>query len=544
MKPNIYLLTVCSCLLVFSCKTEEVPDAVYYNGVVYTVDSAFTVIEAFAVKDGKVVATGTSEQLLQLHAKKQVDLQHRPVYPGFYDAHCHFYGYGVDLKKIWLTGTRSFDEVIDTLVKYRDQRFMGWIWGRGWDQNDWEDKQYPDNARLDSLFPDVPVFLIRIDGHAALANSKALRLCGVNEQTTVQGGELLKKNGRLNGLLIDNAMDLVKLKIPVPDKTALSEALLSAQKNCFAVGLTTVVDAGLDVSTILLIDSLQKAGRLNMRINAMVSFSKANVEYYRKQGPYRSDRLQVQSFKLYADGALGSRGACLLHPYSDLPGHHGFLLSSIDSIRYAARTALDMGFQLNTHCIGDSANRLLLSVYADVLKGKNNKRWRIEHAQVMHPSDFHLFHDFSIIPSVQPTHATSDMYWAGDRLGSVRLKGAYAYRQLLEQAGLLAAGSDFPVEAIPPLYGFYAAVVRKDQQQYPPAGFQPENAISREQALRAMTIWAAYASFQEQERGSIEPGKWADFVVLEKDIMKADESELFSTKVMSTWLAGEQVYAP
>jgi hypothetical protein len=291
-----------------------------------------------------------------------------------------------------------------------------------------------------------------------------------------------------------------------------------------------------------LIDSLQKAGKLKMKMNTMVSYNPANVAYYRKHGAYSSDRLRVSSFKLYADGALGSRGACLREHYSDMPGHRGFLLASVDSLIDAAATAASMNFQLNTHCIGDSANHLLLKIYSNVLKGKNDKRWRIEHAQVMPPEDFKLFADYSIIPSVQPTHATSDMYWAGDRLGPERLKYAYAYKQLLEQNGILANGSDFPVEDINPLYGFYAAVVRKDQKNFPEGGFNTDQALTREQALRAMTIWAAYASFEEKEKGSLEKGKWADFVVLSEDLMKAEESKLYALKIWRTIVSGEVVY--
>ncbi len=541
-KNSLVLLVSLFAATLLSCRTEYAADTVYYNAKVYTVDSAFAIAEAFAVKDGKILAVGSAVDLRKIKAAAEVDLGGKSVYPGFYDAHCHFYGYGVDLKKIWLIGTNSFEAILDTLVLKKDIKFMGWIFGRGWDQNDWEVKEFPDNTKLDSLFPDVPVFLMRIDGHAALVNSKALAICGVTEDTKVEGGELIKKNGKLTGLLIDNAVDLVKLKIPEPGREALVEALLSAQKNCFEVGLTSVVDAGLDVSTILLIDSLQKAGALQMRMNTMVSYSPDNVAYYRSNGRYKSDRLQVCSFKLYADGALGSRGACLLHPYMDMPGHHGFLLSSVDSLKQAARVAADLGFQLNTHCIGDSANRLLLKIYSDVLKGKNDFRWRIEHAQVMHPSDFHLFHDYSIIPSVQPTHATSDMYWAGTRVGPERLKSSYAYKELLNQRGLIAAGSDFPVEGINPLYGFYAAVARKDQQSYPENGFNADQALTRMEALRAMTIWAAYASFEEEERGSLEPGKWADFVVLEKDLMTAPENELFNIKVLNTYSGGVKVF--
>lgn len=274
----------------------------------------------------------------------------------------------------------------------------------------------------------------------------------------------------------------------------------------------------------------------------MVSYSPKNLELYRSKGRYRTDRLHVCSFKLYADGALGSRGACLMHGYADLPGHKGFLLSSPDSLKSVVERVHAMGFQLNTHCIGDSANRLLLKLYAGVLKGKNGLRWRIEHAQCLAPDDFSIFRDYSIIPSVQPVHATSDMYWAGDRLGVDRMKTAYAYKRLLEQNGYLAAGSDFPVEDINPLFGFYAAVARMDQKGYPEGGFQKADALSREQALKAMTGWAAYASFEEKERGTLAPGKDADFVVIDGDLLKSPEKDLFKLQVQQTWIAGERVY--
>ena len=540
MKSLFYL---CLLLLFAACTHRGQVDVVYFNGVVYTVDSAFSKAEAFAVMDGKIVAVGTTAEMEKFEAKERIDLKGKFVYPGFYDAHCHFYGYGVDLKKTWLIGTTSFDAIMDTLAKYKDRRFMGWVFGRGWDQNDWEVKSWPDRTKLDSLFPDVPVILLRIDGHAALVNGKALTLGGITKDTKLVGGEVMVKNGQPTGLLIDNAVDLVKSIIPEPGEPQLEEALISAQQNCFAVGLTSVVDAGLDVKTILLIDSLQKAGKLKMRMNTMVSYNPANYAYYQQHGIYKSDRLHVCSFKLYADGALGSRGACLLHDYADLPGHTGFLLASVDSLKQAAKDVSAIGFQLNTHCIGDSANHLLLQIYGNALKGKNDKRWRIEHAQVLAPQDFGLFGQFSIIPSVQPTHATSDMYWAGDRLGPERIKGAYAYKELLEQNGIIAAGSDFPVEDINPLFGFYAAVVRKDKNDYPDGGFNPENAITREQALRAMTIWAAYASFEEKERGSLEAGKMADFVILDQDLMQAKPEELYKLKIAKTVLGGEVVYS-
>lgn len=536
------ILLYISIILFISCKPSPKADAIYYNGKVYTVDSAFTIAEAFAVKDGKIVATGTSAEINKYDAPVKTDLQGKAVYPGFIDAHCHFYGYALDLKKIWLLGTKSFDEILDSLQKHKDQLFMGWLFGRGWDQNDWNVKEYPDRFKLDSLFPDVPVFLMRIDGHAALVNSKALELAGITKDTKVTGGEIILKNGKISGLLIDNAVDLVKNKIPEPGDDYKTELLLTAQKNCFEVGLTTVDDAGLEKEKIELIQKLQENNKLKMRMYAMITCDSSNRAYYFAKGKIKTDRLNVRSFKVYGDGALGSRGACLLESYTDQNNHKGFLLKSIDSLKIIASLIAEQGFQLNTHCIGDSANRLMLHIYHEALKDKKDHRWRIEHAQVVNAADFKLFGEYGIIPSVQPSHATSDMYWAPDRLGKERIKVAYAYKELLNQNKIIANGSDFPVEDINPLFGFYAAVTRMDKKGFPAGGFQKENALTREEALKAMTIWAAYSNFEENEKGSIEKGKFADFVILEDDIMTIAPEKIFSVKVQRTFVNGEKVY--
>jgi predicted amidohydrolase YtcJ len=539
---HFHKIFILSFLLVFfSCQKKSV-DKLFYNGKIYSVDSSFTVVEAMAIKDGKIVAMGTNAELKNYDASERIDLNGAFVYPGFIDAHCHFYGYGVDLKKIDLTGTVSWNAVLDSLVKYRDKKFMGWIFGRGWDQNDWETKNYPDKAKLDRLFPDVPVFLIRIDGHAAVVNQKALDLAGIGATTKVTGGEIEVVNGKLSGLLIDNAVDLVKLIIPEPSSQAKIEALLAAQKNCFQVGLTTVDDAGLDKETILLIDSLHKSEAFKMRYYAMITYNDSNKSYFFKNGKIKTDRLNVCSFKIYADGALGSRGALLLAPYSDKEEHSGSILTPIAEMEKAAIEIAQHDFQLCTHCIGDSANRLLLQIYGAATKNKTGLRWRIEHAQVVDDADVSLFKSANCIPSVQPTHATSDMYWAESRLSKKRLYTAYAYNKLLKTTGILALGSDFPVESINPLYGFYAATVRKDKNNFPENGFQKENAITREQALRGMTIWAAYANFEEKEKGSLEIGKYADFVVLKEDLMLAPDSNLWKIKVHQTFINGENVF--
>ena len=521
MRPLQITLTLLLTGILIQCSpsTKKI-DLLVFNGTVVTVDNQLSTVEGFAVDEGKIVETGTKEELFKKYtAKEAVDLKGSYVYPGLIDAHCHFFGYGMNLKNADLTGTKSFEEIIEILKLHYQEFPSEWILGRGWDQNDWEIKEFPSKEKLDEAFPDVPVFIRRIDGHGAIANSEALRRAGVTKETRIQGGDLILKNGELTGVLIDNAMGLIRRAIPDNSKEEIAMGLLQAQENCFEVGLTAVFDAGLGKEVIELIDSLQKAGELKIRVNAWISPSDENFERFLYQGVYETDRLKVCAIKLFADGALGSRGARLIEPYTDDPGNSGLLVSDQEKLLEICKLAYEYGYQVNTHCIGDSANRLMLQIYAGVLKETNDRRWRIEHAQVIHPDDFQLFGKYSIIPSIQPTHATSDMYWAGDRLGPERVKGAYAYKQLLEQIGWVPNGSDFPVEEINPLYGFYAAVARKDLKGFPEGGYQTENALSREEALKAMTIWAAKSGFEETRFGSIEPGKFADFIILEEDLM-------------------------
>lgn len=547
MKKIFLFLSLLTACLISSCgNTKEKADYIVTNGRVYTVDSLFSIQTAFAVKDGKFLKAGNTEELLSTYQSDSlVDLQGAAVYPGFIDGHAHFYRYGLGLTQADLTGTRSYQEILERLKAHR-QRYpqSSWIIGRGWDQNDWEDKRFPTKEPLDSLFPDTPVLLTRVDGHAALVNSKALEIADVvTASTQIMGGKVIVENGKPSGVLIDNAIDLVSRHIPEPGRPEQISALLSAQQNCFAVGLTTVVDAGLDKATVDLMDSLQQETQLSMRLYAMLNPSEENKNHYFASGPYKTDKLSVCSFKVYGDGALGSRGASLLAPYHDDHDNHGFLLNTPQAYEALAQEIYASGFQMNTHCIGDSANRTLLNIYSRLLATGNDRRWRIEHAQVVSREDLDKFGTHNIIPSVQPTHATSDMYWAEDRLGAERIKTAYTYKDLLEVSGLLALGSDFPVEDINPLYGFHAAVARQNAEGYPEEGFQPENKISRENALRGMTIWAAYANFEDKEKGSIEAGKVADFVVLEEDIMEAANERLPEIKVKYTVLGGNIVHA-
>jgi predicted amidohydrolase YtcJ len=527
-----------------ACKQQDFnADLLVKNAVVYTVNANFSTADAFVVNGGKIVAVGKDDSLEQIYkAREVVDARGNAIYPGFIDAHSHFYEYGLSLQEVSLEGTKSWNEIVDSVLSFSKRNTEGWIIGRGWDQNKWKVKQFPSKEKLDALFPVRPVVLTRIDGHAAMANQAALNLAGIKPGQTISGGEIETIKGKLTGILIDNAVGIVKRKIPEPTDQITQAAFLDAQRNCFADGLTTVSDCGLPYTMINTIAQLQHKGALKMRMYVMLSDKPENYDYLFKRGVFKTPGLDVRSFKVYADGALGSRGACLLEPYSDQKNWKGFLLSSQKHFEEVAQKIAAKGFQMCTHAIGDSANRVILKIYAGVLKGKNDRRWRIEHAQVLSPDDIHYFGDYNIIPSVQPTHATSDMRWAGTRLGSKRLKTAYAYKQLLDQNGWLPLGTDFPVENINPIYTFYAAVERKDLKGYPEGGFQPGNAINRVEALKGMTIWAAKANFEEKEKGSIEPGKYADFVILDKDIMKIKGSELPGVAVLKTYVNGEKVY--
>lgn len=527
-----------------SCQSQQQADLIVHHGTVYTVDSAFGTAEAFAVKDGKIIAVGKNDDILTKYtATNKLDAGGKAVYPGFIDAHAHFVNYGRSLFEVNLYDCKDWNEAIQRVKAFAQQHpTEPWIRGRGWDQNKWPSRSFPNNAALNELFPDKPVLLDRIDGHATVANAKALELAGITAATKIEGGKIEISNGKPTGTLIDNAVELVTRVIPNATKAEYEKWLMAAQKNCFAQGLTTITDCGLKYNDVEMIDALQKEGKLMMRMYVMLSDDTANYNRYLARGPYKTDRLYVKGIKAYADGALGSRGACLLEPYSDQPGWRGFLLSKESHFDSLAQMLLNTDFQLCTHAIGDSGNRMVLHVYNKYLNGKNDKRWRIEHAQLVNPSDFDLFGKSSIVPSVQPTHATSDMYWATDRLGVERLKSGYAYKQLLQQNGWMPLGTDFPIEDISPIKTFYAAVVRKDAKGVPPDGFQKENALTREQAIRGMTIWAAKADFLEQETGSIETGKKADFIILDRDMMKAAESELLSAKVVETYSGGKKVH--
>jgi hypothetical protein len=528
-----------------SCGTgKQKADLILINGRIYTVDQKFSVAEAMAVYEGKIVGVGAVETIQnQFNSDKIIDLNGLPVYPGFNDGHCHFYGYGENqVRYADLRGSLSFAEVVERLEKHHETFPSDWILGRGWDQNHWEIKEFPDNDMLEEVFPGKKVMLIRIDGHAILASKALITAAGIDGNTTIQGGEvLIGADGEPTGVLIDKAEDAVKKLIPPLTENEKKLAMLLAEKHCFEQGLTAVTDAGLSAGTIELIGQMHQTGALNIRINVMLNPDRESLGVFSAKGRLQTEKLTVNSVKLYADGALGSRGAKLLQPYADEPGQTGLILHTEAFYDSICQWALNHGFAVCTHAIGDSANRFVLQLYSKYLPEGNDFRWRVEHAQVVHPDDMPFFKKYAIIPSIQSTHATSDMYWAGDRLGSERLQHAYCQKDLLAQNGWLINGTDFPIEHISPVLTFYAAVSRKDLSGYPVGGFQANQALSREEALRSITSWPARGSFEEKYKGSLEVGKFADFVVLDKDIITINENEIPKVKVRQLYLSGKQM---
>ena len=542
MKKSIKLNNLILVLLVFtsllqSCKKSV--DYIAYNGNIYTVNNDFNVASAFAVKDGKFIDVGNDEIFSKYNTKQKIDLNGSTVLPGLIDAHCHFYGLGLNQSVIDLTGTSSFNEILEKIA-FENNKDV--IRGRGWDQNDWEIKEFPNKLKLDLAYPNTPVILERIDGHAYLVNQKALDIAGIDINTKSTNGSLLSKKGKLTGVLIDGPMSIIDDAFGEISLDNKIKALISAQKICFQNGLTTVDDAGLSKEVILLIDSLQKKDLLKMRVYAMISNSEDDVDYFLENGPIKTNSLNVRSVKVYGDGALGSRGATLKEPYSDDKHNYGKLVTSYKDIKDLADKLAKANFQMNTHAIGDSTINILIDTYSKVLENKTDPRWRIEHSQIIDLNDIDGYNN-KILPSVQPTHATSDMYWAKDRVGSKRIKGAYAYKALLEKSKVIGLGTDFPVEKVNPFHTFYASISRKDLNDYPEKGFEFENALSREETLKGMTIWAAYLNFEEKEKGSIEKGKFADFIIIDRDIMKVETNKTPNTKVLKTYLSGELVYS-
>ena len=536
-KYKSYILIILS-ILNFSCNNEV--DLIIVNSEIYTANENNQIAKSIAVKDGKIIEVSSENLVSKYEANEILDANGKTILPGFIDSHCHFYNLGLDQQVVDLRGTTSFEEIIERLIASDLNNQSDVILGRGWDQNDWDNKQFPVNTELNKVFKNKLVVLERIDGHAYIVNDNALELAGIDQNTLVRGGLVLLKDNKPTGVLIDAPMSMVDKVLPEKSIREKVNALKQAQEISFSYGLTTVSDAGLSTEIINVIDSLHKSEELKIKIYAMVSVSKKNIQRLKKTGIIKTPKLNVRSFKVYGDGALGSRGAALKKPYCDDPHNYGFLRTDIKDLKYYANEIAGMGFQMNTHAIGDSTVSVLLKEYQKVLNDIEDPRWRIEHSQVVDLNEFELYND-KILPSVQPTHATSDMYWAYDRLGK-RIDGAYAFKDLLSQSKRIALGTDFPVEKVNPFHTFYSSIERKDLNGYPENGFQIENALTREETLKGMTIWGAYFNFEEDEKGTIEKGKSADFIIIDQNIMKIEADKIPNTKVLKTFIDGELVF--
>ena len=520
--------------------TKKNADLVVINAKIYTADDNNFIAKSIAINKGRILEV-SDRNLNDIYQTNEIlDAKDKAILPGLIDSHCHFYNLGLDQQVVDLRGTNSFEEIIDRLKIHDLKNDSEVILGRGWDQNDWEIKKFPINTLLNKNFRNKLVVLERIDGHAYIVNDNALNLAGIDENTLVKGGLVLLKDNKPTGVLIDAPMSMVDQVLPEKTIDEKVKALKKAEEISFSYGLTTVDDAGLNSGIINIIDSLHKINELKIKIYAMVSVSKKNIQEFKKSGKIKTPRLNVRSFKVYGDGALGSRGAALKKPYCDDPHNYGFLRTDLKDLKYYANEIAAMGFQMNTHAIGDSTVSVLLKEYQKVLNDIKDPRWRIEHSQVVDLDEFDLYND-KILPSVQPTHATSDMYWAYDRLGK-RIEGAYAFKDLLSSSKRIALGTDFPVEKVNPFHTFYSSIERKDLNGYPENGFQVENALTREETLKGMTIWGAYFNFEEKEKGSIEKGKYADFVLIDQNIMEINPDKIPHTKVLKTYVNGELVY--
>jgi predicted amidohydrolase YtcJ len=533
-------------------QTQPKADLIVVNGNVYTVDDARPRASAFAVRSGKIVFVGSDREarFLAGSATKVIDAGGRTVIPGMVDAHAHLLGLGNSLRNIQLAGSKTYEEVIAKVVERAKTAKPGeWILGRGWDQNLWPDKKFPTHEALSRAVPNNPVVLTRIDGHALLANAMALKAASVTSDTRDPSGGRIERNADRSptGVFVDNAQDLIDRVVPnlTPDQTRA--AILAAIAEANKWGLIGIHDGGASRETIDIYESLARAGRYNLRNYVLISGDTANVRHYLNIGPRSAlydGRIWVRAIKLYSDGALGSRGAALLAPYSDDPGNTGLLVTPPAQIQDIATRALRRGFQVGVHAIGDRGNRVVLDAYDAALKAVPvaDHRFRIEHAQVVSLDDIPRFAKMGVIPSMQASHQTSDMRWAEARVGADRIKGAYAWRSLLNTGVIIPNGSDFPVEEVNPLISFHSAVSRQDASNWPPGGWYPEQVMTRDEALKAMTIWPAYAAFQEKTMGSISTGKYADFVILDRDIMTVPATQILDTRVESTWIGGKKVY--
>jgi predicted amidohydrolase YtcJ len=516
-------------------------DLIIHNANIHVMDDAGSVHEAMAIRDGKVIEVGPERQILNKYrSDEDIDALGKDVYPGLTDAHGHLLMYANQKLGVDLTGAKSMDEVIYRCEKYFAKSSNKFIIGGGWDQSLWGNDSMPNNKKLSEVFKNIPVCLYRVDGHAALVNEYLFKKAKV-QAVNVDGGEVKVVNGVPTGLLLDNAMNFISKLLPAYPSSQVKKAISEIQEELFQYGITGTHEAGIDFKHIKLFKSMISGGQLKLELYAMLMNSPENRAFAMKNGPYRFRNLSIRSFKVFADGSLGSRGALLKKPYTDDHHSHGLLLTSVNEMRNVAQFCLKHGYQMNTHGIGDSANALILDIYKNAFKRNPDHRFRIEHSQVIDPADFVKFSEYAVFPSVQPTHATSDQRWAENRLGKNRLKGAYAYRTLLRQYGMLAIGTDFPVESSNPFFTIHAAVQRKNPSNQPLNGFLAQESLSLDEVIRGMTIWAAFSSFQENELGSLEKGKRANFVIFDKPLESNPAFE--QNYAWRTFIRGKMVFA-
>lgn len=525
-----------------ACYKGKSVDLIVHNAKIHTMDLNNSVHEAMAVQDGKVVEVGPERQILNKYAADEmVDAEGRDIYPGFTDAHGHMLSLMQQRLNLDLTGTKSFEQLLFKLEKYASANKRNFLVGRGWDQSLWENSEFPNNAELNKLYPNTPVLLFRVDGHAALVNDCLLKKAGLSAQSKIPGGEVVLKDGKPTGLLLDNAINVASALIPPFSLSEKQTALLDIQRELFQFGITGVHEAGIEFEDIALFKSLYAKKDFQLHLYAMLYPTAKNKEFAQKNGNYNYKNLTIRSFKVVGDGSLGSRGACLKSPYSDASHTHGFLTTSLAEVEDIASFARKINYQVNTHAIGDSTNKLVIDMIAKTQETMNDHRWRIEHAQVLDLADIKRLAKINAYASVQPTHAVSDQRWAEQRLGTTRLKGAYAYRSILEQCGMIVLGTDFPVEKFDPFLTIHAAVYRKDASDFPATGFLPDEKISLTQCVQGMTIWPAFASFQENTLGSLETGKYASFVILEAPLEGSGKFK--PNYANATFIKGKKVYS-
>lgn len=542
---NLFVI-VLSVFVFSSCMKGESADLVIHNAQIHTMVDGEKTFEALAIKNGKIVEIGPERQILNKYSSEEyIDAEQKDVYPGLNDSHGHLFSYAKQKLSVDLVGCESMDELIYRVQKHQSKHQRDFIIGRGWDQSLWEEGDTISNRELNRLFPNTPVMLTRIDGHALLANEALLKKSNAYkkfQQSVLKDGHFeFNSDGTLNGIVVDNAMNPITAIAPPFSRQEIANAILTIQDELFSYGITGVHEAGVTLEQLSILEQLVDEKKLFLDIYAMLIPSEKSIDFAKKNGIYRNNNLLVRSFKVFGDGALGSRGACLKKPYSDMPHHHGYLTTEVEEMERISKVCEETGYQMNTHAIGDSTNKLLLEIYADQKSVNPDHRWRIEHAQVISPNDFELFSSSGAFPSVQPTHAISDQRWAKDRLGKERMKGAYAYNSLLQSHGMLAIGTDFPVEVIDPFRTLHAATNRQDKNNEPVQGFLPNEKITLEDCLKGMTIWSAFASFQEEEIGTIEEGKNATLVIFDRPLTSTSFYQ--ANFAYTVFIKGKKVYS-